>query len=101
MGHKSEVLQRYLTEKGVDYHPGRMGWQKVSCFSDDGHPNGDRNPSASVNLVTGHYHCFGCELAGDVYDLVMELESLTYPEAKKRLGDEGSASAPPMEPTWL
>ena len=100
MSHKSEVLQRYLTEKGVDYHPARMGWQKVSCFSDEGHPHGDRNPSASVNLVTGHYHCFGCELAGDVYDLVMVLESLSYPEAKQRFGgDEGKA--PPPEPTWI
>lgn len=39
------------------------------CFADPAaHTNGDRHPSASVNLETGAWRCHGCGAAGGAYD---------------------------------
>ena len=98
MTNKGEILRRFLEERGVRLHPGRMGWQKVSCFG-PAHGRGDRNPSASVNLTTGHYRCFACDLSGDAYDLLQVLEGLTF---KQALATLGGAQSPSVEPeTWL
>ncbi len=41
----------------------------VRCFADtDAHHRGDRNPSASVNLITGAWQCHGCGAHGGPYD---------------------------------
>jgi len=94
---KSEALQTFLEEAGIHLHQ-RQGWQKVSCFNKDGHPHGDRNPSASVNLGTGRYNCFACGLGGDVYDLMQELYGWSYMQAKDKLGTD----MPEIEePTWI
>lgn len=81
---RRDLLIRFLEERGVRIHHGRPGWQKVSCFG-SGHYSGDRNPSASVNLGTGHYRCFGCDLAGDAVDLVMQEEGLDFKEALAKM----------------
>ena len=95
---KADVLRTWLNGKGVRFYDGRMGWQKVSCYNELAHPHGDRNPSASVNLATGHYKCFGCELEGDVYDLHIAEYGGDYMTAKKALGQP---LVEPEEDTWL
>ena len=41
----------------------------VHCFaSPDAHAHGDRDPSCSVNVETGVWHCWGCQAAGGPYD---------------------------------
>ena len=91
-------LTRVLDERGVRYHAGRLGWQKVSCYG-VGHAKGDRNPSASINLTRGTYKCFGCDLSGDAVDLVMQETGLDFTGALTRLGyDKGRIVE---EPTWL
>ena len=66
---KGELLRSFLEARGVRLS-GSFGWRKVSCFNKAAHPRGDRNPSASVNLKTGRYKCFACDLSGDVFDLI-------------------------------
>ena len=41
----------------------------------------------SVNVETGQFKCFysGCAVEGDVFDFLMKLKNLTFPEAKKKL----------------
>ena len=94
---KGELLRAYLEERGVRIS-GSFGWRKVSCFNKAAHPRGDRNPSASVNLTTGRYKCFACDLSGDVYDLLMAESGLSYKQALATLG--GKASQQPEE-TWF
>ena len=96
---KVELLQAFLEEKGLFVPQGFGEWHKVSCFNDVAHPRGDRNPSASVNLRTGRYHCFACDLGGDVYDLLYQLEGLDFPAARARLGIEGTKET--REETWI
>ena len=41
----------------------------VRCFADpDAHRRGDRDPSCSVNLTHGAWHCHGCGASGGPYD---------------------------------
>ena len=52
------------------------GWAKreasVGCFADPGaHARGDRDPSCSVNVESGAWHCWGCGAAGGAYDAAL------------------------------
>lgn len=96
---KGDLLRQFLEARGRHPHPGRMGWQKISCYNEASHPRGDRNPSASVNLVTGHYRCFACGIEGDVYDLVQAEEGVDFPTAKAIVGAEPGTKI--KEDTWI
>lgn len=43
----------------------------------------DKTPSFSVNPDKGVFHCFGCGESGDVFDFIMRLDGLSFPEAKR------------------
>ena len=52
------------------------GWAKreapVGCVANpDAHVHGDRDPSCSVNVETGVWHCWGCDAAGGGYDAAL------------------------------
>jgi DNA primase len=47
----------------------------------------EKTPSFTVDEDKQLYHCFGCGVGGDVFSLVMEKESLTFPEALKSLAE--------------
>jgi hypothetical protein len=46
----------------------------------------DKHPSLSVNDDKGVFHCFACGERGDVFDFIMKLDGVTFPEAAKSLG---------------
>jgi len=48
----------------------------------------EKTPSFKVDPDLKIYHCFGCGKGGSVIGFVMEIESLTYPEALKNLADK-------------
>ena len=44
----------------------------AGCFANpDAHAHGDRDPSCSVNLQSGAWHCWGCGAAGGAYDAAL------------------------------
>jgi len=45
----------------------------------------EKTPSFSVNAERGFFHCFGCGAGGTVFDFVMRVEGLTFPEALQSL----------------
>jgi putative DNA primase/helicase len=45
----------------------------------------DRNPSLSVNLVTGLFNCFGCDAKGDVFDFYKKRRGLDFKAALAEL----------------
>ena len=52
------------------------GWARreapVGCFANpDAHAHGDRDPSCSVNLESGAWHCWACGAAGGAYDAAL------------------------------
>jgi hypothetical protein len=62
-------IRGYYDELGIQIH----GWARIeastSCFADAvAHNRGDRDPSCSVNLEHGAWHCHGCGARGGAYD---------------------------------
>lgn len=47
----------------------------------------EKSPSFNVHPSWQSFHCFGCHKGGDVFTFVQEYESLTFPEAVKRLAE--------------
>lgn len=62
-----------LTWKGK---PTAQGWILVVCPL-----HGDTNPSLSVNLHHGGFHCFGCGEKGDLIKFHATLNRLSFCEA--------------------
>jgi len=52
----------------------------------------DKSPSLSVDQSKGLYHCFGCGESGDVFNLVMRFQTLSFPEALDFLKDFASSA---------
>ena len=69
-----KVLEHY----GFDIPHGRRGWFTLRCAF-----HGDRVKSARLNIDNGGFRCFGCEMAGDVYSLIMKKEGVGFNEAKQ------------------
>ena len=103
------VLSYYSKIEGRDLDLGRVrsvGWSKMRCPFHE-----DRNPSAQINLDTGHFRCFACNApSGDSYDIIMEREGIGFNDAKRwaadNLGYEDTevqrTSAPRRyRPSWL
>ena len=47
--------------------------------------HGEKTPSFHVDTDKKFYHCFGCNVSGDVIKFVMEIEKLSYVEAIETL----------------
>jgi DNA primase len=47
----------------------------------------EKTPSFGVHSVLQYYKCFGCDAAGDVFNFVQQIESLTFPETLKLLAE--------------
>lgn len=45
----------------------------------------EKTPSFTVDPQRRWWHCFGCNEGGDVYDFLMKVEALAFPEAVERL----------------
>ena len=48
----------------------------------------EKTPSFSVLPEKGFFHCFGCNKSGSIFDFVMEMEHLSFPEALKKLAEK-------------
>ena len=45
----------------------------------------EKTPSFSVNAERGFFHCFGCGAGGSVFNFIMRVEGLTFPEAVRSI----------------
>lgn len=76
-------------------------WQ-AHCFNHQAHAHGDRNPSLSLGPT--HFQCFAaqCDIHGDVFDLIAQLEGLDpthdFP-ALIQIASELSGLWPPQGPS--
>ncbi len=56
----------------------------------------EKTPSFSIQAAEQYYHCFGCGVSGDVVNLVMEMESLSFPDAVRYLAARAKMPMPEM-----
>src|SRR5579863_2304850 len=54
----------------------------------------EKTGSFNVNQSRQFYKCFGCGVGGDVLKFVMEIDGLTFPEAKKMLAERAGLPMP-------
>jgi DNA primase len=47
----------------------------------------ERSPSFSVHAEEKLYHCFGCQVGGDLFDFVCETENIDFPAAVELLAE--------------
>lgn len=73
--HTRPSIAAVLSQHGVDVAE-RTGWRPVRCPYHD-----DSTASASVNTDIGRFNCHACGVKGDVYDLLMYRERITFREA--------------------
>ena len=57
------------------------------------HGNGnERTPSCKLNLDRGSFYCFACQEHGSMFDFVMKMEHITFPEAVRELASRAGVS---------
>lgn len=70
---KIERAREFPIEELVETKNGKA----ICLFHNDHHP--------SMDVRKNFYHCYTCQATGDVIDLVMHLENLTFKQAVERL----------------
>ena len=58
----------------------------------------EKTPSFTVNESKGFFHCFGCGEHGSLFDFLMKIDNLTFPEAVERLATEAGIDLPSDTP---
>lgn len=56
----------------------------------------ETKPSFSVNPAKDIFYCFGCQKGGSVFNFVMEIERVTFPEAIKVVAEKSGVPLPKM-----
>ncbi|MFH0846159.1 MAG: CHC2 zinc finger domain-containing protein [Patescibacteria group bacterium] len=45
----------------------------------------EKTPSFRINSKSQYYHCYGCGISGGVFDFIMKIKEIDFPEAIKYL----------------
>ena len=93
-------VRGFYSALGIELPDWAQEEASIACFADpDAHARGDRDPSCSVNVETGAWHCWGCGAKGGAFDaaLARGLDSRQAFELKVSYGlaTRGSGSGRP------
>lgn len=54
----------------------------------------EKTPSFTVSPVKQIFHCFGCGVGGNIFQFLMKMEGVPFPEALQRLAEKAGVSLP-------
>ncbi|ASY57316.1 MULTISPECIES: DNA primase [Sinorhizobium] len=60
--------------------------------------HGEKSPSFHCEDRKGRYHCFGCNVSGDHFRFLTDLEGLSFPEAVQQIADMAGVPMPQPDP---
>jgi len=78
---KLDILT-YLEERGISFRNSGASWVGLCPV------HNERSPSFHVKPATNTFRCFGCGISGDIFSLVQEMDSLSFPGAVQALASE-------------
>ncbi|MBU1349187.1 DNA primase, partial [Patescibacteria group bacterium] len=84
-----DVVQEYLPMK-----PAGSGSFKGLCPF-----HHEKTPSFYANRPRQSWHCFGCDIGGDVISFVMKMEGMEFREALELLAQKTGVELPAFDPT--
>jgi DNA primase len=56
--------------------------------------HGEKSPSFHCEDKKGRYHCFGCQVTGDHFRFLTELDGMSFPEAVERVAEMAGVPMP-------
>ncbi len=83
----AEFLKGYL-----ELRPAGKNFKALCPF------HGEKSPSFMVSPDRGTWHCFGCNLGGDVFSFIMRYENLEFSEALKVLAEKAGIELQRINP---
>ncbi len=86
INYKTDIVD--LVGHYVDLKQTGTTWKGLCPF------HSEKTPSFSVNPEGNFFHCFGCGKSGGVYQFLMEMESLSFPEAVQALAEKAGVALP-------
>lgn len=72
----------FLEERGVSFRESGISWVGLCPV------HNERSPSFHVKPAQQTFRCYGCGISGDIFSLVQEMESLSFPGAVQLLAEE-------------
>jgi len=78
----AELLGEYLK-----LLPAGAGAYKALCPF-----HNEKTPSLMVSPARGSWHCFGCGAGGDIFEFLMKMENIDFPEALKILAQKAGVA---------
>ncbi len=54
----------------------------------------EKTPSFTVSPEKQFFHCFGCGASGDIFQFLMRMENITFPEAMEKLAEQAGVEIP-------
>lgn len=79
------IVQDYVTLKKTG-----ANWSARCPFHKETKPSFSVNPSKEI------FYCFGCQKGGSVFNFIMEIERVTFPEAIKIVAEKSGVPLPKM-----
>lgn len=57
----------------------------------------ERTPSFHISRPRQSWHCFGCDVGGDIFSFVMKMEGMEFPEALELLANKAGVTLPAFD----
>ena len=84
---KSKIDVAELVGEYLKLTPAGTGVYRALCPF-----HNEKTPSFMVSPARGSWHCFGCSTGGDIFEFLMKIENIDFPEALKILAQKAGVT---------